>query len=102
MYSLAAGLFLYYQTHIFNKAAVFFSCRDYVNSRRVDTAVTEYVGEFGDVLFDAVKDTGEQMAKIVRKDFIRVDARLFAQAFHVAPYISPAYRISAACDKNTP
>ena len=42
---------------------------DNINSSCVDTAVTENISELGNVLFYAVKGTGEQVAQIMGKDF---------------------------------
>ena len=49
------AVFLYYQLHIFHTAAMFDSGGDYINSSGVDTAVTENVGEFGNIFFNTVK-----------------------------------------------
>ena len=52
---------LYYQSHIFHSLSVFGAGADDIDSRRVYTAVTENIGEFGDVLLDTVEDTSEQV-----------------------------------------
>lgn len=64
--------------HIFHAAAVLGAGGDDINSCGVDVAVTENVGKLDDVLFDAVKNAGEKVAKIVRKYFLRVDICCFA------------------------
>ena len=73
---------------------------DNVNPCGVDTAVTENVGKLGNVLFDAVKHPGEQVAQIMRKHLLRIDIRLDAQRFHLPPNIRAADRLARACYKN--
>jgi len=51
--------FLYYQPHIFHTLTVFVAGGDNINPCSVDTAVTENISELGDVLFNAIKGTGE-------------------------------------------
>ena len=48
-----------------------------VDPRRVDTAVTEDVGMFSDVLLNTVEYTGEQVPKIMREHLIRIDVGFF-------------------------
>ena len=64
--------FLYNQTHTFHALAVFCAGRDNIDPCRIDAAVSENIGELGNILFDAVEHTGEQMTKIVRKDFFGI------------------------------
>ena len=92
---------LYNQPHIFHALAVFGAGADDINSRGVDATMTEDVGEFGDVLFDAVEYTGEQMPKIMREHFLRIDICFFTKRFHIMPDIRSADRFSAARNENT-
>ena len=46
---------LYYQPHIFHTLTVFVAGRDNINSCGVDTTVTEYICELGNVFFDAIE-----------------------------------------------
>ena len=64
---------------MFHPAAVLCASGDDVNSCGVNTVVTENVGKLGNVLFDSVKHTGEQVAQIVRKHLLRVDVRFLAE-----------------------
>ncbi len=59
--------FLYDQPHIFHASAVFFAGRDDIDPRRIDTAMTEKIGELCNVLFHAVKCPRKQVAQIMRK-----------------------------------
>ena len=70
--------FLYYQVHAFHTLTMFRACADDINSCRIYAAVTENVGKFGDVLFNAVKHSGKQVAQVVGKDLLRIDICLFA------------------------
>ena len=56
-----------------------------VDASRIDAAVTEKIGEFGDILLQPVEGAGEEMPEVVRKDLGAVDPRLFAQLFHITP-----------------
>ena len=80
-------LFSYNQPHIFHAFAVFDAGGNDVNAGSVDTAVTENVGELGNIFFDTVKHSCKQMAQVVRKNFLRIDTRTFAKAFHFPPDI---------------
>ena len=86
--------------HIFHAAAVLGAGGDDINSCGVDAAVTENVGKLDDVLFDAVKHAGEKVAQVVRKYFLRIDVRGFAQGFHFTPDVCAAYRVAGSCYKN--
>lgn len=74
---------------------------DDIDSRRVDAAVTENVGELGDVLFYSVENTSKQMPQVVRKHLVRIDVRFHAQRLHIPPDIRPADRLAAARDEDT-
>lgn len=55
----------------------------------INAAVTENVGQLGDVFFNAVKYTGEQVAQVMGKHLLRVDVRFLTQGFHLPPDIRP-------------
>ena len=59
--------------HILHAAAVFFTCGNDIYAGGVDTAVSENIRELCNILFNAVKHSGEQVAQIMRKNFLRVD-----------------------------
>ena len=60
---------------------------DDIDTSSVNAAVTENIGELGDVLFKLVKCSCKEMAQIVRKHLIGIDVCLFAQRFHFTPNI---------------
>ena len=76
--------------HIFHSFAVFGAGGDDIYSCGVDATVTENVGKLCDILFNAVKHTGEQVAKIVRKDLLRINICLYTECFHLSPDIRAA------------
>lgn len=88
--------------HILHPLAVLRAGGDDINAGRIDAAVTENVGELCNVLFDAVKHPGEQVAQIVRKHLFRVDLRLLAQGFHLPPDICPVDGLARAGHENHP
>ena len=60
--AISVAVFLYNQSHIFHTLTVFIAGINNINAGSIDTAVTENVGELGNILFNAVKSAGEQMA----------------------------------------
>ena len=56
------AVFSYHQPHILHPPAVLFAGRYDINAGCVDAAVAEDVGKLGDVLLDAVKRAGKQVA----------------------------------------
>ena len=63
---------LYYQPHIFHALTVFVASSDNINSCGVDTAVTEYVCELGNVLFYAIEGSCEKVVQIMGKHLLRI------------------------------
>ena len=91
---------LNYQTHIFHTAAVFGAGRDDIDSCGVYTAVTENIGKFCNILFNAIEYPCEQMAEIVRKDLLGIYSRFIAKCFHFPPDIGAAHRLTRSGYKN--
>ena len=85
---------------MFHPFAVFIAGGNNVYPCRVDTAMTENIGQLCNVLFNAVKNTSEQVAQVVRKDLLRIDIGFFAQRFHFTPNIGAAYWLARPCHKN--
>ena len=94
------AVFSYYQPHVFKSLAVLCAGGNDVNAGGVDAAVTEDVGELGDVLFNAVKCAGKQMTEIMRKYFAGVDICVPAKLFHFAPDIRAADELTRFGDKD--
>ena len=69
---------LNYQVHIFHSFAVFRAGGNDINSGRVDAAVTENVGKFGNIFFNSVKHPCKQMAQVMWKNLLRVDVCFLA------------------------
>ena len=86
--------------HIFHTATVFGAGGDNIDSCGVNAAVSENVGKLGNILLNAVKHTGEQVAEVVRKHLLRVDLCLDAQSFHFPPDIRAADWFAGAGYKN--
>ena len=57
--------------------------RNKVNARRFDARMPENIRQLDDVLVCAIKCRREQVAQIVREDFLRVHARALAEFFHL-------------------
>ena len=76
---------------------MFIAGSDNINSCGVDTAVTEYICELGNVLFDTIESSCEKVAKIVGKHLLRIYSRLLTETFHFTPNVGSAHRLAASC-----
>ena len=90
---------LYYQPHVFHTLTVFISGGDNINSCGVDATVAENVCELGNILFDSVKCSSEQVTQIMRKHLLRIYSRLLTKAFHFTPNVGSAHRLAASSDE---
>lgn len=90
------------QSHSFHALTVLDACGDDINSCRVDTAVSENVGKFRDILFDTVEHTSKQMSQIMRKNLLRIDIGILAKAFHFSPDFRPTDRSACLRYKDKP
>lgn len=97
---MVAG-FLYHETHRLHALAVFRAGGNDIDAGGVDAAVTEDVGELGDILLQAVEHAGKQMPQVMREDLAGIDVGLRAEGFHLSPDVRPADRLSCACDEDT-
>lgn len=59
--------FSYHQPHILKSLTVLCAGRNDINACRIDTAVAEYVGKFGNVLLDAVERAGKKMSQVMAR-----------------------------------
>ena len=67
-----------------------------VDARGVDAAVTQDIRQLGDVLFQIVERPGEELAQIVREDFVRINFCPRAELFHRSPDVAAVQRPSRA------
>ncbi len=72
----------------FNLAAVFGAGSHDIDAGSVDGTVTKNVRQLGDVLFNAIEGTGEQLAQIMGKDLTWFYTCGFAQLFHCRPDVT--------------
>ena len=75
---------------------MFVSGSDNINSCGVDTAVTEYVCELGNVLFYAIEGSCEKVVQIMGKHLLRIYPCLHTKIFHFTPNISAAHRLATS------
>ena len=71
-----------------------------IDPRCVNAAVSENIGELGNVLFQRVKHACKEMPQVVRKHLLRIYACRAAQRFHLPPDIDPTDWPSRARDKD--
>ena len=62
--------------------------------------MAEDVGEFDDVVSLVVEGLGEEVAEVVREDFPRCDAGLFAEGFHLGPDLLSIDGFTASGEEN--
>ena len=84
------AVFSYHQPHIFELFTMFLAGGYDINPSGIDAAVTEDVGELGDIFFNAVKRAGKQVTKVMRKNFGGVDVCVPAKLFHFSPDVCTA------------
>ena len=65
------------------------TCGHDIDPGGVDAAVPQNICQLGNVLFNAVKRPGEQLAQIVGKDLAGLHPRRFTELFHIRPDITP-------------
>lgn len=97
------GFFIFmlnYQVHIFHSFAVFRAGGNDINSSCVDTAVTENIRKLCNIFFNTVKCACKQVAKIMRKHFLRIYICIFAQGFHLSPNVRAVYGFAVFRYKN--
>ena len=56
-----------------------------IEARRVDAAVPQDIGQFGNVLFYAIKYSGKKMPQVVGENLFRVYPGFPAQGLHLPP-----------------
>ena len=94
------AVFSYHQPHILHPPAMFFAGRYDIYSGGVDAAVTEDVGELGDIFLNAVKRAGKKMTEVMREHFAGVYIRVPAKLFHFTPDVRAADWPACPGDKN--
>ena len=85
-----------------HSALVFCAGGNDIYAGGVYIGVSKNIGKLGDILFQAVKGTGEQMAQVVREYLAWTDLCLFAQCLHISPYIYSAHGLASPCEKDGP
>ena len=68
-------------------------CGHDIDSGGIDTAVTQDVGQLGNVLFDAVEGPGKQLSQIVGKHLAFLNTGSFAQLLHLPPDAAAVQRL---------
>ena len=94
-YVVLLFIFLYYKLHFFQLAAMLLSAGDDINAGCVNTAVTEQVCQFRNVLFDGVEGAGKELSQVVGKHLSRLHPCSLAKLFHLRPDIAAVQRSTA-------
>ena len=76
------------------------ACRHYINTGRINAAMSQNVRQSGYVLFHTVKCTCEQLSQIVWEYFCRAYPGSVAEPFHCRPDIASVYSVPFACPEN--
>lgn len=73
-----------------------------VDSRGIDTAVAQQVGQTDNILFNGVIRLGKEVPEIMREHFAPRHAGLFTQSLHHAPNVTAVKGLSVSSDKHRP
>ena len=73
-----------------------------IDSCCVDAAVSQNIGQFGDLFLNTVKSPGKQLAQIVGKHLAGFYSGFLAEGFHLRPNIAPVQRLSVSGNKVAP
>lgn len=84
---------------MFHSAAVLRASGDDVEPGRLNTRMTEKIGQLGDILFQLIKRPGKQMAQVMGKHLFRRDPCFRTQRFHGAPDIGAVDGAAGTRDK---
>ena len=71
-----------------------------IDSGGVHAAVAQNVRQLGNVLFQTIEGSGEQLAQIVGKHLAGLHPGFFAQSLHLRPNIAPVQRLSVSGNKD--
>ena len=71
-----------------------------IDSGGVDAAVAQNIRQLGNVLFNTIKGSGKQLAKIMRKHLACLYMCLFAERLHLCPNTASIQRLSIPGCKN--
>ena len=71
-----------------------------IDSGGVDAAVAQNVRQLGNVLFQTIEGSGEQLAQIVGEHLAGLHPGFFTKSFHLCPNIASIQRLSVSGDKN--
>ena len=71
-----------------------------IDSCCVDAAVSQNIGQFGDLFLNTVKSPGKQLAQIVGKHLAGFYSGCLAEGFHLRPNIAPVQRLPVPGNKD--
>ena len=74
----------------------------HIDPGSIDVGMTQYIGQFGDILLRCVKHHGEQMAQVMWKYLLRVNPRRAGQPLHFPPDIRAIHRTASLGLKDRP
>lgn len=94
--------FLKDQVELFQLAAVLQTGGHDIDAGGFNTAVAQDVRQLGDVLFDAIKGPGEELAQIVGKHFGWIYSGNCAELFHLRPNITSVKGSAGSGNKDYP
>ena len=93
-------LFLNHQPHPFDLPAVLGAGGHNIDPGGIDAAVSKDIRQLGNILLNAVKSTGKELAKIMRKDLGRIYFRRMTQSFHLLPDVATIQGFSGPGNEN--
>ena len=92
-------LFLDYKAQAFDLTTMLYTGCDNIDTGSIDGAVSQNIGQLGDVLFDAIESAGKEFSQVVGKDLRRLHAGSLTQFLHSGPDITTVQRFAGASNE---
>ena len=93
--------FLHHKSQPFYLASVFAAGGHDIYAGGVNAAVPQNIRKLGNVLFNAIKSTGKELAQIVGEYLGGLDPGSPAKAFHLRPDVASVKGPAVSCDKDS-
>ena len=89
-----------HRTQAFNFTAVFGACGHNIDTGGIDRAVAQNVGQFRNILVNAVEGSGKEFSQVMGKYLGFLDTRFPAKLLHLSPNAAAVQRLAAFSKKN--
>ena len=93
-------LFLYHQSQTLDLSAVLGAGGHNVDPGGINAAVPQNICQLRNILLNAVKSPGKELAEVMGKDLGGIDTRCLTQPFHLCPDVASVQRLTVSCHKD--